>query len=184
MRAFALACVLLLAAPAAAQEPPAATAWTDPLGRFTVDFAANGFTPAPSGDPADVVSVENAALQRTANAARMCAVRQTRVPRTPALDQGQANAHLYARSEADIRASLRGQLSDYARNRVDGISILSFRLDAGSIQQYWRLFYLAHNGGVVQVALTCGGTAPLSMLEISIMNQTLNTLRFLPEAQP
>ena len=33
-------------------------------------------------------------------------------------------------------------------------------------------------------ASSVGGAAPLSMLETSIMNQTLSTLRFLPEAAP
>ena len=187
MKAFAIACVLLLAAsaPAAAQETPSSAAWTDPLGRFSVDFAAHGFTPLPpTGDPADVLAVENAPLQRSANAVRMCGVREQTVPRLPALDQGQANAHLYARSEAQTRASIRGELSEYARTRIDGVSTISFRLDVGGFQQYWQIFYLAHDGGVIQVSIACGGAAPLSMLETSIMNQTLSTLRFLPEAAP
>jgi hypothetical protein len=174
-----------LACSAAAQAPPASTTWTDPLGRFTIDFAANGFTPLPAtGDPADVLAVEHGALQRSANAVRMCGVREQPVPRLPALDQGQANAHLYARSEAQTRASIRGELSEYARTRIDGVSTISFRLDVGGFQQYWRTFYLARDGGVIQVSLACGGAAPLSMLETSIMNQTLSTLRFLPEAAP
>ena len=68
--------------------------------------------------------------------------------------------------------------------RIDGVSTISFRLDVGGFQQYWRIFYLAHDGGVIQVSIACGGAAPLSMLETSIMNQTLSTLRFLPEAAP
>lgn len=172
-----------LACSAAAQAPPASTAWTDPLGRFTVDFAANGFTPLPAtGDPADVLAVEHGALQRSANAVRMCGVREQRIPRLQAIDQGQANAGLYARSEAQFRADVGGALSDYARTRIDGVSTLSFRIDRDGFQQYWRMFYLARDGGVVQVSIACGGAAPLSMLETSIMQQTLNTLRFLPEA--
>ena len=176
---FAL--TLLFATPTFAQE----TAWTDPLGRFTIDFAANGFTPLPAtGDPADVLAVEHGALQRSANAVRMCGVREQRIPRLQAIDQGQANAHLYARSEAQFRADVGGALSDYARTRIDGVSTLSFRIDRDGFQQYWRMFYLAREGQVVQVSIACGGAAPLSMLETSIMNQTLGTLRFLPEAAP
>jgi hypothetical protein len=181
----AIAALCLLSATATAQEAPAVGPWTDPLGRFTMDFAAHGFTPLPaSDDPAEVIVVEHGALQRSANGTRMCDVREQRVPRSVAMDQGQANAHLYSRSERDIAAGLNGQLSEYARSRVDGISVVSFRFDIGSVQQYWRLFFLAHNGGVVQVAIACGGTAPLTMLDLSIMDQTLSTLRFLPEASP
>jgi hypothetical protein len=181
----AVAALCLLATPAFAQDTPV-SAWTDPLGRFSMDFAANGFAPLPpvADDPAQVIAVEHGALQRNANAARMCAVRESRVPRMAAMDQGQANAHLYALAERDIAARFDGQLTEYGRTRVDGVSLISFRLDSGQFQQYWRLFYLARDGGVVQAAIACGGVGPLSMLDLSVMNDTLNTLRFLPEARP
>lgn len=175
---------MLVGASAAAQDAPAG-AWTDPLGRFSVDFAASGFTPLPrSSDPSVVLEVENVALQTRTNSARTCAVQQLRIPRVSAFEQGEANARLYTRTEADLRAELRGQLSEYVRSREAGISMLSFRLDTGTVQQYWRYFFLTYRGSIVQTSVVCGGTAPLGPLEIDIMNQTLSTLRFLPEASP
>jgi hypothetical protein len=180
----AVAALCLLAASASAQEAPA-SAWTDPLGRFTLDLASHGFTPLPQGADANVVlEAENAALQRNANEPRVCAVNQQRLPRVVALDQGEANARLYDRTERDLATALRGDVTEYARARMGGISTAAFRLDANGSQYYGRMFFLAHNGGVVQVAVTCGGAAPLSMLDASVMTQTLSTLRFLPEARP
>lgn len=173
----------LLACGAAFAQGAPATAWTDPLNRFSVEFSVQGFSPsgAPSTAPT-VLDVEHGALQRSANAARGCSVTEARVPRAVATTQGDANAQLYARNEQEIGASLRGRVSGMSRARVDGVSLLSFRLDTDTRQLYARMFYLAHESRIYQVTITCGGAPPLTMLDVTTMNQTLETLRFLPEA--
>jgi hypothetical protein len=181
--AIAAFCFLVCGVAAAQEAPAPATGWTDPAGRFALDFASNGFTPlSDASAPNAGAEFEHGAFQRSASAARLCSVREERVPRIVSTNQGDANARLYARTEQDLGATLRGRVSEFSRARVDGISVLSFRLDTSTAQQYWRLFFLARNGGVYQVAVACGGAAPLTMLEVATMNETLNTLRFLPEA--
>jgi hypothetical protein len=184
-----LVALSMLALGACAQETVSAPAtpvvapWVDPAQRFSLDYADLGWTILPpSYAEGVVVELEHAVFQERELSIRMCSVRQRMLD--VSRSQAELNALLAARTLQEVRGDLRGAITELNVAEVEGIAIQSFRMDASSVQQYWRLFALAHQGQILQVAISCGGRRPLTVDEAANINALLDTLTFLPEASP
>jgi hypothetical protein len=171
-------------------ESPAATVpttstpqvWTDPLGRFTIDYESHGWSVPPAeyraGGDDLVLELQHPEMGRSANNLRLCNVYEAPAPEYDGLTQEQINAG------TSPRPSATGEISEQAVEVVDGIPTVGFRAENDTLRMYYRTFLLSVDGKATHAAVACGGQGIISEQEVAEFRAVLNTLHFLPESNP
>jgi hypothetical protein len=154
------------------------TTWTEPAGRFTLDFAPLGWTELspPDDDPTTLLGIEHRGFQET-GMMRTCFMTERRQSVGPRLNQEQVNAVTRRMGPEGIARTMGATPEQSETIDVDGIAVIHATF-TNEWRQQMRLFYLADGQNVRQIFLNCGSTLPVGAEVTGNIDRLLQSLHF------
>lgn len=173
LASFAVAIALMAAADASAQET-----WTDPQGRFTLQFDQNDWRPSTAlrALEGDALMIEND-RRGVDDMLLVCKVNERPSPARGA-QQDLANAHVRGLSEADVEGIVNGDITDLEHRDVNGMAVVAYSQLLAGFNTEWRVFFLVTAEAVYSVTIMCGARPPVADGDLAATRLVLESLVF------
>ncbi len=179
---FGVAAFALYAATTGLTGAEEVGSWSDPSGRYSLQFASLGWETSDNGTEAHYLRIESTRA-RDRGKFLICLARVLGpLPSTEHLGQEQANvgSERFGIQNAE-RVVLGGENIRVEHVAIDGVAVVDLRYitpSDGGLYHHWRTFFLATPTGVVQHQINCGAALPTSSRDEADLAEVLNTLRF------
>ncbi len=154
--------------------------WRDPSGRFSINFAASGWSEGGGAHGGYTLLLENRQFVEQSGRSRVCAVRQQRQPVAPAsADQAALNV---VTERLDARAlefiHLGAELTSLSHLHVKHVVVSDYTLTYNERWQRWRTFFLPGTDSPVRVDVGCILVMPISDAERESVSALVESLSF------
>lgn len=171
---FALAMALVSAPDALAQET-----WTDPNGRFTLQFDQNEWQPSTviRALEGDALTIQSARRGGGEDQLIVCKINERPSPAQGA-GQDLANQHLRSLGEADVEGIVNGDISALEHRDVNGMAVVAYSQFLAGFNTEWRVFFLVTADSVFSVTIMCGARPPVSDSDWAAARLVLDSLAF------
>jgi hypothetical protein len=163
------------AAQSAQSAQTAQSAWTEPAGRFGLDFQASGWTELhmPSDNEGLVLAIEHRPFQER-GLMRTCLITERGQDLGGQVSQADINTRTAAVGQSMIERTI-GVPAHSAVLDVDGVTVVAATI-AAPLRQEVRLFYLSEGTRLTQILINCGATNPVAPDVVDNIAALLGTL--------
>lgn len=181
------ACFALCALAAALFAAPSALAqqadWTDPQGRYSLNYSFHGWVAASSSSATVRLSLIHPRFRAMSGRERGCFVTEDAVS-GQVTGEAEQDAWLAGLNTADVERIIGRAVSEFSQGRVDGRAVIDYASTNGAYWLRTRVFRLSDGTNVVHVTIVCGGEPPFTDEERTSFESVISSLRFLPAGAP